>query len=574
MASFIKNVVNPQKASIGSKFENIVLGFSMGGQYWRYALMKMEKEHLEGNAPNHHTRAWIPVDSPHEGANVPLGYQFTAWSIKNHPGGGISLNMAYEGLMTNGSKDQMRYHFDGIPGNNGTWHRFHPNRTYLLGMLHNNFYLGTSLTRYRGYPSASRNVAVSAGSNSENYYSSLSAGDRLYTEQSAFTPLLYRKRWDVLVNAARFVSSSGTSYPAELYHRKITFKWLWSSNVNVLVNDITINYNVLEMDNGYGSYHNDIPAVVKLALKVNSMFGFTDYEYNGDLSFVPVLSALAINPTFWPNNMRLNLKTFNLMYNSFDLSPNGISDYYGYPHLGRPNDYNQVTPMDAIYCSLKTYKHIDLVDDQSKLIDFLLNEVEPWYLDLQNRELGKYARTDYVYKAKYQARNWIRTGKDITPKTPFGDYVARPNADLELQAGEMIEFKPGTHFQQGSMVHAYIQDLCYSKFMTTIPVGDAYTPETPQKEETDLKVDVQNNHIMVYPNPSDGTFKVYCDVLKDGEKATLFIYDTQGKQIMTTTIQNNRVVELDESAKRNHALFGKIVVNGQVICESKILVNR
>jgi|GEM_PF-4301247 len=573
MASFIMNVVNPQKASIGSKFENIVLGFSMGGQYWRYALMKMEKEHLEGSAPNHHTRMWIPVDSPHEGANVPLGYQFTAWSIKNHPGGGIALNMAYNGLMTNGSKDQMRYHVEGNAGNNGAWHRFHPNRTYMLGVLNNNYYLGTGLTRYRGYPSASRNVAVSAGSNSENHYSSLSAGDALYREQSAFTPLIYRKRWDVLVNAAKFVPHPSPIYPAELYHRKITFKWLWSSNVNVLVNDFAFNYNVLEQDNGQGSFHNDIPTVVNVALRANSMFGFTDYVYDKDLAFVPILSSLAINPKHWPTNMRLNLKTFKLMYNSFSLVAN---DYYGYPHLGYPNDYNQITPMDAIYCGPKTFKHIDLVDDQSKLIDFLLNEVEPWYLDLQNQELGEYARTNYVYKAKYQARNWIRTGMNITPKTPFGDYIARPNVDLELQSGEMIELKPGTHFQQGSVVHAYIQELCYEKSLKSAPRDEDNTyeePEQPKKAET-AKEPMRTSGSMIYPNPSDGTFTVYCSALKDGEKGLLLIYDTHGKQVSAITVQNNQVITLGETARQNNILIGKIMAHGQVLCESKILINR
>jgi hypothetical protein len=575
MAGFIKNIVNPQKAAIGSKFENIVLGFSMGGQYWRYALMKMEKEHLEGSAPNHQTRMWIPVDSPHEGANVPLGYQFAAWSLKNHPGGGIALNVAYEGLMTNGSKDQMRYHFDGNPGNNGAWHRFHPNRSYMLGVLHNDFYLGNGLTRYRDYPSASRNVAVSAGNNSENDYPSLSAGDALYREQSAFTPAIYRKRWDVLVNAAKFVPHPSPIYPAELYHRKITFKWLWSSNVNVMVNDFAFNYNVLEMDNGQGSYHNDIPNVVKGALKVNSLFGFTDYEYDKNLAFVPILSALAINPRFWPNNMRLNLKTFKLMYNSFNLGTSGISDYYGYPHLGRPNDYNQVTPMDAIYCGLKSFKHIDLVNDQSRLIEFLLNEVEPWSLDLQNQELGEYARTDYVYKAKYQAKNKIRTGKDITPKTPFGEYITRPNSDLELQSGEIIEFKPGTHFQQGSVVHAYIEELCYGKSAKSMPVDGDYVHDNERPAAIETREETtRHSGSMIYPNPSNGTFTVYCDELKEGEKVTLFIYDAQGKQILATAIQNNHVIELGGSLKQNNILVGKIMLNGRVVCESKILISR
>lgn len=50
--------------------ENIVMGFSMGGLVVRFALTYMENKDMA-----HDTRLFISYDSPHKGANVPMGLQ-------------------------------------------------------------------------------------------------------------------------------------------------------------------------------------------------------------------------------------------------------------------------------------------------------------------------------------------------------------------------------------------------------------------------------------------------------------------------------------------------------------------
>lgn len=51
--------------------ENIVIGASMGGLIARYALRYMEQ-----NTITHNTRLYISFDSPHQGANIPIGIQY------------------------------------------------------------------------------------------------------------------------------------------------------------------------------------------------------------------------------------------------------------------------------------------------------------------------------------------------------------------------------------------------------------------------------------------------------------------------------------------------------------------
>lgn len=63
--------------------EMVVIGPSMGGLITRYALAYMEKE-LAKNPTNtahqklwdHNTRLWVSFDSPHQGANIPIGTQY------------------------------------------------------------------------------------------------------------------------------------------------------------------------------------------------------------------------------------------------------------------------------------------------------------------------------------------------------------------------------------------------------------------------------------------------------------------------------------------------------------------
>jgi hypothetical protein len=66
-AEAVINAVNQRKS--GSE-PNVVMGISMGGLVARYALADMESR-----IEDHATRLFISMDSPHQGANIPLGLQ-------------------------------------------------------------------------------------------------------------------------------------------------------------------------------------------------------------------------------------------------------------------------------------------------------------------------------------------------------------------------------------------------------------------------------------------------------------------------------------------------------------------
>ncbi|HPF10888.1 MAG TPA: hypothetical protein PKW08_02160 [Flavobacteriaceae bacterium] len=64
------NRLNTILTQNGCNEQLVIVGPSMGGQISRYALAYMEKEGIP-----HNTRLWISIDSPHLGANIPMGIQ-------------------------------------------------------------------------------------------------------------------------------------------------------------------------------------------------------------------------------------------------------------------------------------------------------------------------------------------------------------------------------------------------------------------------------------------------------------------------------------------------------------------
>lgn len=69
------NTLNLMLKNNGSQEQLVVIGPSMGGQITRYALKTMENNIGNYDYRGHNTRLWVSLDSPHQGANIPLSVQ-------------------------------------------------------------------------------------------------------------------------------------------------------------------------------------------------------------------------------------------------------------------------------------------------------------------------------------------------------------------------------------------------------------------------------------------------------------------------------------------------------------------
>jgi hypothetical protein len=149
------NQINAQK--VGTE-KNVVIGPSMGGLISRYALRYMEQNNLE-----HDTRLYISFDSPHLGANVPIGFQHLFNYMANGPLGDITLQEVVSSVISSSAAKQMLIdHYLG--------HLQSGSQTE----FNNSIQLPTGAPNFRtafqneldtmGFPQDTRNVAISNGS--------------------------------------------------------------------------------------------------------------------------------------------------------------------------------------------------------------------------------------------------------------------------------------------------------------------------------------------------------------------------------------------------------------------------
>jgi len=171
--------INAKLAQNGSNEQLAIVGPSMGGQISRYALA-----YMEANGIPHNTRLWISVDSPHLGANIPLGLQAVLNQAKE------ADNVSATGFVNDqlgspAAKQQLIEQYNGYSSNQlhlsylnakTIGQGFSENRGHPFFItFYNNLY-SNGLPNSRGYPQNLRKIALVNGSlmGNDNYYNPFS----------------------------------------------------------------------------------------------------------------------------------------------------------------------------------------------------------------------------------------------------------------------------------------------------------------------------------------------------------------------------------------------------------------
>jgi len=155
----IITIINGQKT--GTE-QNVVIGPSMGGLISRYALNFMEQ-----NGDTHDTRLWISFDSPHRGANVPIGFQqvfnFLAYGLGSNSVD--SIKPIVDSLLKSSAARQMLVdHFEPHLIS-GDLDDFDSNIVLPTPHdFHNTFYTKINALTTSGFPENTRNAAIINGS--------------------------------------------------------------------------------------------------------------------------------------------------------------------------------------------------------------------------------------------------------------------------------------------------------------------------------------------------------------------------------------------------------------------------
>lgn len=158
------NQINAQKVGVE---KNVVIGPSMGGLISRYALRYMEMNNL-----NHDTRLYISFDAPHQGANVPIGFQHLFNYMAYGPLGNAAVQPVVDGLIKSAAARQMLVdHYEGHL-QTGSAFEFNTAAATLLPTGAPNFRTAfQNELNTMGFPTLTRNVSIAngAGNGTMNY---------------------------------------------------------------------------------------------------------------------------------------------------------------------------------------------------------------------------------------------------------------------------------------------------------------------------------------------------------------------------------------------------------------------
>ncbi len=234
----------------------VLVGPSMGGLITRHALCYMEQNNMD-----HHVRNWISFDSPHKGANIPLGLQhwlrFFA-EVAESEGAIYGLSK----MNSVAAKQMLLYHYsatsNGIAGPNG---------------LRNDF---VNEINALGFPQQPRIVAFANGSG-YSVKQPYEAGEKVVEyEYSGFLASLTGNIWAVpqQVNTRIFEGLYDTALP-----------------LDEVTEDIYVN-NTLSYDNAPGG---DTPTFAEVA-EDDPGYG-TIIALHDSHCFIPTISALCIENT-------------------------------------------------------------------------------------------------------------------------------------------------------------------------------------------------------------------------------------------------------------------------------------
>lgn len=476
----------------------------------------------------------------------------------------VWASLTYISLKDDASKDMLMNHILGSTiVSNGSDRIITPNPTSefldIKNQMENNFnHQFTPLYDLRkSFPTFTRNVAISLGSNEFDYSSeyNLSPGMTLFT-QNFFAPSLFGfKVIDRSISSSWYTSNAsvfkhkdihmvGFVVPVMIHkHYKTNYAYEW---------DMAQGGYKDEFYDGVGwpvdgfDYPHGIPLGAVPILKSTQFFNtlgilLGTQHYTGHMEFLPLVSSLGINPTIWQNNnLYYNVKDEGLMFNQFNSTSQ--SNTYGYPNLGHPTNHFQITPFEAIYCDPQTYQHIKMQEtvESDGLNDvylvhtrnFVLDEVESDVVYLQNRIIGKNHvqwNPYYRYKAWYKAYQDIVVGELVSPKTDKGPFTIEKTGDITMYACHEVNLKPGFSSEAGSSFHAYIHCDGCSRPRETKSNNSTQEEQTTVQENNELNFTSETNKsedaaIQVYPNPTNAAFTV----VFPSENGTFFLTNMNG----------------------------------------------
>ena len=326
----LKDVRN-QVAANGSINKTTVIAPSMAGQISRYALSYMEKKFQEttNNDWLHNVSLWVSVDSPHLGANIPLGIQGLLYRLQSQS---AQASDFYQKELGSPASQQQLIEFHQQQGNNAN-PAFQNGKTISQGLpsnsgnsffqQHYNKQNSNGTLGSNGFPQNLRKIAVINGSltgsketqtlTGQNFTKFEDDGKLVLSIRGFQTIKIFGVKVGTVHVASlesRFLPTTNSSIKISRFHKTSTDRPVYAGNVNSRG----------VMDNVPGGFFDSQEQIKKSILSntgdfvnFNIILGTNGYwslrEFNPIHSFIPTFSALAhLQPNqSWANPVNTNL---------------------------------------------------------------------------------------------------------------------------------------------------------------------------------------------------------------------------------------------------------------------------
>lgn len=480
--NFLKGLLKKINLNKEKNYESVIIGESMGGLLTRMALKELENENYD-----HKVGLYVSFDAPHQGANIPPGFQYLFKDVMNSTTVSAltpiinivdKVGIALARIIISIFSDKPVHNLSDILGVNMAYKALaaldSPAAKSMLVRHINPGNYFTSTQNYLnqlGYPAASRNIALINGSNS-NQIPSFKPG----------TELIHFPLWNDLCNE---LSLNAWSSPTNTTARVSQIKWsvgipvpdiqiVWQNKcvrifgtrictkvpIKVQVGTTCASTN-LQNTQRYYSFNN-----ASYDNAPGSTFAVGDnlpFDLKADATFVPIASAIDVSQTAYDNNT----------------NPNGLNVITSESVLNNFINTN-MTPFDDVYSDYFSSTHVKLFATNS----IITNEIMPLNLNIQNK--------DIIFNRDFDAQD-ITIGNavnDILEKSIIaGDVVIKPNANVNINATNQILLKPGTVIKTGSNVSLKINNLVSSTITSSSRIsGSKLSPKKINFKDFDIQI--------------------------------------------------------------------------------------
>lgn len=501
-AELFENIIDYFNTIKSSGNKNVVLGPSMGGLIARYALADMEQKGI-----NHDFNLFISLDSPHNGANIPLGLQEVLNRVKDNfvakSFAEKELKSALADLNSKAAKQMAMYHH--LATNYYTPKIPRPSYEYysFYGKL-------SKLNNGLGWPKDCFKIGISNGSGDNR--------DRHFADN------------------LNFVGIGNNAYSIKAYPVSYANKLL----VKIGSKDHKLSKSGLQIDNAPGGF-SDLPYILN-DLSVNP----STKNKNDRSCFISVPSALGLGVS----NYSLNFNwIWNKTFEQLELTKSELA-YYGFK-----------TPFDVCLVQDKNQQHVFIGKNTKKLT--------LKYLDLYNisdLEIPHQSGIEYVNDERSEQGSTIKLCDNSTTK----DLIVNPGASYSVFAEKSITWMPGFMVNAGGEHVSMIVDSLGQECEVNLFSFRSLNPISNTIEEVPSNVEVIDKEILaeVFPNPTKG--KIEVEISNQlSSNSCLDIIDSQGR-VIKSFLKLGSDLDIDLSEYDPGIYYLKIKDNDRVHIEKVV----